>query len=68
MMALMQFCDYICISSYEEDPIDIKTIADLFLLLRQHFGFKRHASSQLFYLRAVGITELVVEWVFLSLR
>ncbi|TSJ80566.1 MAG: HD domain-containing protein [Candidatus Cardinium sp.] len=66
MMALMQFHDYVCKSSYNKDPIDLKTISGLLLLLRQHFGFKRHASGQLFYVRAVGIAELVVEWVFHS--
>ncbi|WP_419241450.1 hypothetical protein [Cardinium endosymbiont of Nabis limbatus] len=66
MMALMKFHDYICKASHEEDPIDVKIISGLLLLLRQHFRFKRHASGQLFYVRAVGITELVVEWVFHS--
>jgi len=63
MMALMHFHDYVCKSSHEEDPIDIGIISGLLLLLRKHFGFKRHASSQLFYVRAVGIAKLVVEWV-----
>ena len=61
MIALMRFYDYVCKSSHKEDPIDISTIYGLLLLLRQHFGFKRHASGQLFYVRAVGIAELVVE-------
>ncbi|AXI24268.1 Sodium:solute symporter family [Cardinium endosymbiont of Sogatella furcifera] len=66
MMALMQFHDYICQSSHRSDPIDLGTISGLLLLLRKHFGFKRHASGQLFYVRAVGITTLIVEWVFHS--
>ncbi|WP_419241606.1 sodium:solute symporter family transporter [Cardinium endosymbiont of Nabis limbatus] len=66
MMALMQFHDYVCKSSHNMDPIDVGTISGLLLLLRKHFGFKRHASGQLFYVRAVGIAELVVEWVFHS--
>ncbi|WP_419241532.1 HD domain-containing protein [Cardinium endosymbiont of Nabis limbatus] len=66
MVTLMKFHDYVCRSFCEEDPIDIKTISNLLLLLRKHFGVKRHASGQLFYVRAVGIAELVVEWVFHS--
>ncbi|AXI24188.1 Sodium:solute symporter family protein [Cardinium endosymbiont of Sogatella furcifera] len=66
MMALMQFHDYICQSAHSNDPVDIGTISGLLLLLRQHFGFKRHASGQLFYVRAVGIATLVVDWVFHS--
>lgn len=66
MMVLMQFYDYVCKSSYAVDPIDASTISNLLLLLRQYFGLKRHASGQLFYVRSVGIAELVVEWVFHS--
>ncbi len=66
MMVLMKFHDYVCKASYNVDPIDLATISNLLLLLRQHFGFKRHASGQLFYVRAVGIAELVVKWVFHS--
>lgn len=66
MMALMKFHDYVSKSFTKEDPIDIKTISGLLLLLRKHFGFKRHASGQLFYLRAVGIAKIVVEWAFHS--
>ncbi|WP_419241613.1 hypothetical protein [Cardinium endosymbiont of Nabis limbatus] len=54
MMTLMQFHDYVCKSSHNMDPIDVGTISGLLLLLRKHFGFKRHASGQLFYVRAVG--------------
>ncbi|WP_419241696.1 sodium:solute symporter family transporter [Cardinium endosymbiont of Nabis limbatus] len=63
MMVLMQFHDYVCKSSHGSDPIDIGAISGLLLLLRQYFGFKQHASGQLFYVRAVGIAELVVKWV-----
>ncbi|WP_223245664.1 sodium:solute symporter family transporter [Cardinium endosymbiont of Bemisia tabaci] len=66
MMALMQFHDYVCKSAYENDPIDLVTLSGLLLLLRQRFGSKRHGSGQLFYVRAVGIATLVVEWAFHS--
>ncbi|MGI2257194.1 sodium:solute symporter family transporter [Candidatus Cardinium hertigii] len=66
MMALIQFHDYVCKSAYENDPIDLVTISGLLLLLRQRFGSKRHGSGQLFYVRAVGISKLVVEWAFHS--
>ncbi|MGI2257701.1 sodium:solute symporter family transporter, partial [Candidatus Cardinium hertigii] len=66
MMELMKFHDHICKSSYEANPIDIKTISGILLLLRKHFRFKRHASGKLFYVRAVGIAKLVVDWVFHS--
>ncbi|WP_419241351.1 sodium:solute symporter family transporter [Cardinium endosymbiont of Nabis limbatus] len=66
IMLLMQFHDYVSKVSIQEDPIDLKTISGLLLLLRKHFGFKRHNSGQLLYVRAVGIAELVVEWVFHS--
>ncbi|WP_243018209.1 sodium:solute symporter family transporter [Candidatus Cardinium hertigii] len=66
MMKLMQFHDYVCGASHQVDPIDVSTISNLLLLLRQYFGFKRHGSGQLFYVRAIGIARLVVEWVFHS--
>ncbi|MGI2299423.1 sodium:solute symporter family transporter [Candidatus Cardinium hertigii] len=66
MMALMQFHGYVCKSAYENDPIDLVTLSGLLLLLRQRFGSKRHGSGQLFYVRAVGIATLVVEWAFHS--
>ena len=44
----------------------MKIISGLILLLRKHFGFKRHSSGQLFYVRSVGIAALVVKWVFHS--
>lgn len=68
MMTLMRFHDYAYQASHHQDPIDMKTISGLLLLLREHFGFKRHVSGQLFYVRAVGIAELVVEWAFHSPR
>ncbi|CCM10335.1 protein of unknown function [Cardinium endosymbiont cEper1 of Encarsia pergandiella] len=55
MMKLMQFHDHICKASYHADPMDLKTISGILLLLRKHFGFKRHVSGQLFYVRAVGM-------------
>ncbi|WP_243575173.1 sodium:solute symporter family transporter [Candidatus Cardinium sp. cByotN1] len=66
MMALMKFHDHVCKYLSKEAPIDIKTISGLLLLLRQHFRFKRHASGQLFYVRAVAIAQIVVDWVFHS--
>ncbi|MGI2298304.1 sodium:solute symporter family transporter [Candidatus Cardinium hertigii] len=66
MMELMKFHDDVCKSSYEADPIDINTVSGILLLLRKHFRFKRHASGKLFYVRAVGIAKLVVDWVFHS--
>ncbi|MGI2257183.1 sodium:solute symporter family transporter [Candidatus Cardinium hertigii] len=66
MMELMNFHDYVSKLSCEVDPIDIKTVAGILLLLRKHFRFKRHASGQLFYVHAVGIAKLVTDWVFHS--
>uniref|UniRef100_UPI001FB3DBD5 HD domain-containing protein n=1 Tax=Candidatus Cardinium sp. cBcalN2 TaxID=2699436 RepID=UPI001FB3DBD5 len=66
MMALMKFHDHVCKYVSKEAPIDIKIISGLLLLLRQHFGFKRHSSGQLFYVRSVGIAQIVVDWVFHS--
>ncbi|MEF2229046.1 MAG: hypothetical protein V3581_03350 [Candidatus Cardinium sp.] len=44
---------------------DMRTIVldELFLLLRRCYGFRRHASGQLCYVRALGIAQLVAEWV-----
>ncbi|MDD9139509.1 MAG: HD domain-containing protein, partial [Candidatus Cardinium sp.] len=42
--------------------IDPFLIAEILLLLRRCYGFKRHASGQLFYVRAVGIAEWVATW------
>lgn len=66
MMVLMKFHDYVCKSSHQVDPMDLGIVSGLLLLQRKHFGFKRHACGQLFYVRAVGITELVIEWAFHS--
>ncbi|MGI2298745.1 sodium:solute symporter family transporter [Candidatus Cardinium hertigii] len=66
MMKLMQFHDHVCKASCETDPIDVKIISGILLLLRKHFGFKRHISGQLFYVRIVGIAQLVVDWAFHS--
>ncbi|WP_432466139.1 sodium:solute symporter family transporter [Candidatus Cardinium hertigii] len=66
MMELMKFHDHVCKSLCKEDPIDPSIISGLLLLLREHFGCKRHESGQLFYVRAVGISKLVVDWVFHS--
>ncbi|TSJ80768.1 MAG: hypothetical protein NMK33_04955 [Candidatus Cardinium sp.] len=44
---------------------DMRTIVldELFLLVRRCYGFRRHASGQLFYVRALDIAQLVAEWV-----
>ncbi|MDD9139658.1 MAG: HD domain-containing protein [Candidatus Cardinium sp.] len=44
------------------ESIDPFLIAEILLLLRRCYGFKRHASGQLFYVRAVGIAEWVAAW------
>ena len=36
---------------------------ELFLLVRRCYGFNRHASGQLLYVRALDIAQLVAEWV-----
>lgn len=66
MMVLMQFHDYASTTAHYMHSIDINTISNILLLLRQSFGFKRHASGQLFYVRAVNIAQSIVEWVFHS--
>lgn len=66
IMALMKFYDHVCKSLCQENLIDLTIISGLLLLLRQHFQFKRHASGQLFYVRAAGIAEIVVNWAFHS--
>ncbi|AWN81637.1 High-affinity proline transporter PutP [Candidatus Cardinium hertigii] len=55
---LSSFHDWI--PSFES--IDPFLIAEILLLLRRCYGFKRHASGQLFYVRAVGIAEWVAAW------
>ena len=44
---------------------DMRTIVldELFLLVRRCYGFRRHASGQLCYVRALGIAQLVADWV-----
>ncbi|AWN81356.1 Sodium/glucose cotransporter [Candidatus Cardinium hertigii] len=44
------------------ESIDSFLIAEILLLLRRCYGFKRHASGQLFYVRAVAIAEWVAAW------
>lgn len=38
-------------------------IDEVILLIRRCYGFRKHLSGQLFYIRAIGITQLVAEWV-----
>ncbi len=63
-MALMHFHAHLSQFSDDIDPIDLGIISHLLMLLQQHFHFKRHASGQLFYVRAVGIANIVLEWFF----
>ncbi|AWN81358.1 High-affinity proline transporter PutP [Candidatus Cardinium hertigii] len=58
LATLSSFHDWI--PSFES--IDPFLIAEVLLLLRRCYGFKRHASGQLFYVRAVGIAEWVAAW------
>ncbi|AWN81382.1 High-affinity proline transporter PutP [Candidatus Cardinium hertigii] len=58
LATLSSFHDWI--PSFES--IDPFLIAEILLLLRRCYGFKRHASGQLFYVRAVGIAEWVAAW------
>ncbi|WP_260214904.1 sodium:solute symporter family protein, partial [Candidatus Cardinium hertigii] len=58
MMVLMQFHEYVC----QVAEVDPGVIAEILLLLRRCYGFKRHASGQLFYVRAVGIAQWVATW------
>ncbi|WP_339044456.1 HD domain-containing protein [Cardinium endosymbiont of Tipula unca] len=62
LMALMEFHEYVCKVSHVESAV----IAEILLLLRRCYGFKRHASGQLFYVRATGITKIVAKWIFHS--
>ncbi|ROT46974.1 sodium:solute symporter family transporter [Candidatus Cardinium hertigii] len=62
MMVLMHFHDYVC----QISEVDPGVIAEILLLLRRCYGVKRHASGQLFYVRAVGIAQLVATWIFHS--
>ncbi|AWN81786.1 HD domain-containing protein [Candidatus Cardinium hertigii] len=41
-------------------------VGGILLLLRRCYGFQRHASGKLLYVRAVGIAETVASWVFYS--
>ncbi|AWN81640.1 hypothetical protein DK880_00311 [Candidatus Cardinium hertigii] len=58
LATLSAFHDWI--PSFES--IDSSLIAEILLLLRRCYGFKRHASGQLFYVRAVAIAEWVAAW------
>lgn len=44
---------------------EMRTIVldELFLLMRRCYGYTRHESGQLAYIRAVGIAQLVAEWI-----
>lgn len=62
MMLLMEFHEYVC----KVSSVDPGLIAEILLLLRRCYGFKRHPSGELFYVRSVGIAQLVAEWLFHS--
>lgn len=36
---------------------------EILLLTRRCYGFRRHLSGQLLYIRAIGIAQLVAEWI-----
>lgn len=38
-------------------------IDEILLLTRRCYGFRRHLSGQLLYIRAIGIAQLVAEWI-----
>ena len=62
LIELMEFHDYVCNSA----DVDPSIIAEILLLLRRCYGSKKHASGQLFYLRAAGIAKWVATWIFHS--
>lgn len=55
---LMEFHEWVCTKT----AVDPAIITEILLLLRRCYGFKRHSCGQLFYLRAVGIAEVVASW------
>lgn len=59
MVVLMKFNYYVC----KMCTIHIGVMDEIFLLLRRCYAFRRHASGELFYVRAVGIARLVTDWV-----
>ncbi|WP_419241385.1 HD domain-containing protein [Cardinium endosymbiont of Nabis limbatus] len=59
MVVLMKFSDYVC----KMCDMRISVMDEIFLLLRRCYAFRRHASGELFYVRAVGIARLVADWV-----
>ncbi|MGI2257005.1 hypothetical protein ACRRVD_00210 [Candidatus Cardinium hertigii] len=38
-------------------------IDEIVLLIRRCYGFQRHTSGQLLYVRSIGIAQLVAEWI-----
>ncbi|WP_243517313.1 MULTISPECIES: HD domain-containing protein [unclassified Candidatus Cardinium] len=59
MIVLTRFKDYACKMS----AVHIGVIDEILLLLRRCYAFRRHVSGELFYVRAVGIARLVIDWV-----
>ncbi len=59
MVVLMKFSDYVC----KMCDIPIGVMDEILLLLRRCYAFRRHASGELFYVRAVEIARLVTDWV-----
>lgn len=59
---LLSFHSYIC----KVSKVDTDVISAILLLLRRCYGFKRHSSGQLLYVRCVGIAQLVSDWLFHS--
>ncbi|WP_339044771.1 sodium:solute symporter family transporter [Cardinium endosymbiont of Tipula unca] len=62
LTTLMEFHEYVCKISH----VEFSVISEILLLLRRCYGFKRHASGQLFYVRATGIAKILAKWVFHS--
>ncbi len=47
----------------ETSEIRKAVIDEILLLTRRCYGFRRHLSGQLLYIRAIGIAQLVSEWI-----
>lgn len=60
LVRLMEFHEWVSTKTAAEPAV----IAEILLLLRRCYGFKRHPCGELFYLRAVGIAESVATWLF----
>ncbi|WP_250238120.1 HD domain-containing protein [Cardinium endosymbiont of Oedothorax gibbosus] len=59
MVVLRKFNDYVC----KMCDVRMGVMDEIFLLMRRCYSFRRHASGELFYVRAVGIARFVTDWV-----